>query len=140
MPKLFYASCPNSGTEVMIKSEYLDIYFVTEAGSLESANIYLRCTAEDIFAEWAKFNNIPDVSLIECNLDSDAEIIIKGDPNDPDTPIEHHGGDTCTLVLTVSSEFSNYANMGNGEILIDSLKQTFFSYSEFDEFKLIIQK
>lgn len=129
-----------TGEEIMIKSKYLDIYYVSESGAIERSNIYVRCTSEDIFAEWMKLNDIMDVSLIECQIDNDATTIIKGDPNDPETPVEHHGGNNSTLILTVSSEFSHYADSENGKMLIETLEKTFYSYSAFDTFKLVIQK
>ena len=141
IPNVLIDNSPSyTDEEIMIKSKYLDIYYVSESNTIESSNIYVRCTSEDIFAEWAKLNNIMDVSLIECQVDNDATTIIKGDPDDPETPVEHHGGNNTTLILTVSSEFAHYAASESGKMLIETLEKTFYSYSEFDTFKLVVQK
>ena len=130
---------PGQGTgEIMINTKNLDIYYVAENGTIESKNIEVTCTAEAIFNEWATLNGITDVTLIDCAFDNGAVENVKGDKDNPETPVEHKGTDYYTLTLTLSAEFKEYAESDNGNLLIDSLKETFYNYNHFDEFDLIM--
>lgn len=127
--------------EIAIVSKDLDIYYVNEQGAIVAKSVYMRCVVEDIYAEWAKLNGINDVSLVKCFYDDNGTDILHdeyGDPADPIRPVEHIYGDHITLHLTLSQEFTAYADGENGQLLLTSLKDTFFNYSSFDEFDLII--
>lgn len=125
----FSARIPERGTEAAQK--YIDVYYVTEDGTLESSEVFVRCTAGDVFACWAELSGITDVSLADCRLEGGAVITERGDPSGA---VEYCGGKS-TLILTLSPEFSAHAN---SEALTESLRLTFASYVAFDEFELVV--
>ncbi len=51
---------------------------------------------------------------------------------------EHITGNHFTFDLTVSAEFSVYAESEHGNLMIQSLRQTFCEYIFIDDFNLII--
>jgi len=124
--------------EIMIKTKNLDIYYVSENGTIESKNIEVTCTAEAIFNEWTALNGITNVTLVDCVFDNGAVENAKGDKNNPENTVEHKGTNFYTLTITLSANFKAYAEGDKGNLLIDSLKETFYNYNHFDEFNLII--
>ena len=132
---------PASTAELAIESKDLDIFYVTEQGGIASKSVYLRCTADDVFAKWVELNGIGGVSILKCFYDDNGTEIVHeeyGDPSDPITPVEYIYGDHTTLHLTLSQEFAAYADGENGSLLVESLENTFFHYISFDEFDLIV--
>jgi len=93
---------PEQDSEVMLELAIsnLNIYYLSESGTIESKNMEVRCTPEDILNEWARLNNIQDVTFVNCVYDD--------------------GGSK------------------NGDLLIQSLRQTFCDYIPFDDFNLIV--
>lgn len=126
--------------EIAISSKNIEVFYISETGEMVSKSIYVRCTAKDILDEWMILNNVTDVTLIKCEIEDNGEIIYHGDENDPNATVQKKMGDYFIWHLTLSSEFTSYANSSNGQLLIESLKQTFYHYFAFDEFDLIINK
>ena len=123
---------PNQGGELAIETSNLNIYYLSENGTIESKSIELNCTPKDIFNEWAALNNISDVTLVDCIYDNGGTETVQGGV------VEHTNGNYYTLTITLSSEFSMYAESENGDLLIEALRQTFNDYIHFDEFNLNI--
>jgi flagellar biosynthesis/type III secretory pathway M-ring protein FliF/YscJ len=91
-----------------VPDENLNIYYVSEDGTIESKSI--EGGSEDLRESAAK-----EEDAVET------ENYLK-------------------LTLTVSSEFSEYAEGENGDMLIELLRRTFSDYSDFDEFNLAIDE
>ena len=123
---------PNGG-EIVTEVKVLKIYYLSENGAIESENVEVSCTPENIFYEWAALNNISGVTFVSCVYDDNGSEQIQGEM------VEHTSGSYFTLELTVSAEFSSYAESEQGDLLIQSLRQTFYEYVSFDDFNLIIE-
>lgn len=123
---------PNQDGEIMIETSNLNIYYLSENGTIEAKSIEMRCIPEDIFNEWATLNNISDVTLVDCVYDDGGTEKAQGEI------IEHTAGNRFTLTLTLSAEFSTYTESENGDLLIESLRKTFYDYIYFNEFNLNI--
>ncbi len=123
---------PNQDGELAIETSNLNIYYLSENGTIESKSIELNCIPKDIFNEWAALNNISDVTLVDCVYDNGGTEMVQGGA------VEHTNGNYYTLTITLSSEFSMYAESENGDLLIETLRQTFYDYIYFDEFNLNI--
>lgn len=123
---------PNEG-EIEIEVKALKIYYLSENGTIQSKSVEVRCTPENIFYEWASLNNISGVTFIGCVYDNNGSEQIQGEM------VEHTSGGYFTLELTVSADFSSYAESEQGDLLIQSLRQTFYEYISFDDFSLIIE-
>lgn len=121
-----------SETAIELVSAELRIYYLSESGTIESTVKELQCVPEKIFNEWAALNGIPDVAFVSCVYDSGGTETQHGDV------VEYTVGDHFTLELTVSAEFSAYAESEKGELLIESLRRTFCDYIRVDDFNLII--
>ena len=93
----------------------------------------VRCTPEKIFYEWAALNNISGVTFVSCVYDDNGSEQMQGEM------VEHTSGSYFTLELTVSAEFSSYAESEQGDLLNQSLRQTFYEYVSFDDFNLVIE-
>lgn len=136
IPRLFDNSSeptlPNQGGELAIETSNLNIYYLSENGTIESKSVELNCIPKDIFNEWAALNNISDVTLVDCVYDNGGTETVQGGV------VEHTNGNYYTLTITLSSEFSMYAESENGDLLIEALRQTFYDYIYFDEFNLNI--
>ena len=122
-----------SGGEVVTEIRNLKIYYLSDNGTIESKSMEVRCTPEKIFYEWAALNNISGVTFVSCVYDDNGSEQIKGEM------VEHTSGSYFTLELTVSAEFSSYAESEQGDLLIQSLRQTFYEYVSFDDFNLVIE-
>ncbi len=107
------------GGDIKIKIDYLDIYYVSENGTIESDNVYIHHEPGMIFEEWAKLNNITGVLLVGCT---------KGE-NDLKIEVGTELG---------AVDFAQYVEAENGELLIEALKKTFYGYWSFDTFELEI--
>jgi hypothetical protein len=118
--------------------EDINIYYVNEQGSIVFESVNIRLTAKDIFAKWAELNNIQGVSLVKCFIDNNGTETLQGDPNDPNAVVGYNPGDYTVLRLTLSQEFNAYLGGANGQLLVESLKNTFYDYDSFDDFDLII--
>ncbi len=127
------AAPPNGGSEIIMEVRELNIYFLSENGTIESKSVEVRCTPEKIFYEWAALNGISDVTFVSCVYDDNGREQIQGEM------VEHTSGSYFTLELTVSAEFSSYAESEQGDLLIRSLHRTFYEYVSFDGFNLIIE-
>lgn len=123
---------PNQDGEVMIETSNLTIYYLSQNNTIESKSIEVFCTPKDIFREWAALNNISNVTFIDCVYDNGGTEKVQGEIT------KYTAGNYFTLTLTLSAEFSMYAESENGDLLIESLRQTFYDYSYFDEFNLNI--
>ena len=120
-------------SEIALEVRNLIIYYLSESGTIESESVEVSCTPENIFYEWAALNNISDVMFIGCVYDDNGSEQTRGEM------VEHTVGSYFTLDLTVSAEFSSYAESEQGDLLIQSLRQTFHEYISFDDFNLIIE-
>lgn len=125
-------TAPNRG-EIALEVRNLKIYYLSENGTIESENVEVSCTPENIFYEWAALNNISGVTFVSCVYDDNGSEQVRGEM------VEHTSGDHFTLELTVSTEFSSYAESEQGDLLIQALRQTFYEYISFDDFSLIIE-
>lgn len=123
---------PND-SEIVPEVRNLTIYYLSENGTLESESVEVSCTPQNIFYEWAALNNISGVTFVSCVYDDNGSDQIRGEM------VEHTSGNYFTLELTVSAEFSSYAESEQGDLLIQSLRQTFREYISFDDFSLIIE-
>lgn len=117
---------------VELETRALDIYYLAEDGSMACQSMVLRCTAGDIFDAWAALNDVADAAYVRCELDN------HGTETRHDGVVEYTPGDYTTLTLTVSAAFAPYAEGERGELLIQSLRETFYSYLSIDEFYLVI--
>jgi hypothetical protein len=117
----------------------LDIYYINDAGELVNDIYIIRYADEDVFAKWAQLNNIQGVTLVKCVYDNNGVEIWHGSPDDPNTVVEYRVGDRTDLTLTLSGEFAAYADGAEGQLLIESLKKTFYDFHYFDTFELIIE-
>lgn len=118
--------------ETVIATDNLKIYYLSESGTIESKSVELQCDPKDIFNKWAALNNIADVTFVDCVYDDNGGEKTQGEM------IEHSVGNYYTLDFTVSKEFSSYAKSERGDLLIQSLRQTFCDYTPVDDFNLII--
>lgn len=117
--------------DIAIVTGSLKIYYVSENGAIEHESVEVRYAPEDIFNEWAALNHILDVTFVKCVYDNGGSERRRGDV------VEYTMGDHFTLDLTVSEEFSTYAESERGELLVESLRRTFCDYITVDEFHLI---
>ena len=124
---------PNQGGEMAIETSNLNIYYLSENGIIESKSIEVNCIPKDIFNEWAVLNNISDVAFVDCVYDNGGTEAVQGGV------VEYTNGNYYTLTITLSAGFSMYAESENGDLLIESLRQTFHDYLDFDEFNLKIE-
>ena len=122
-----------SGGEVVTEVKNLKIYYLSENDAIESESVEVSCTPENRFYEWAALNNISGVTFVSCVYDDNGSEQIQGEM------VEHTSGNYFTLELTVSAEFSSYAESEQGDLLVQSLRQTFYEYVAFDDFNLIIE-
>ena len=120
------------GYETILATETLRIYYLSESGAIENKSVELPCDPEDIFIAWAALNRISDVTFVDCIYNDN------GDEKTQGGVTEHTVGSYYTLDLTVSREFSSYAKGEGGDLLMQSLRQTFCDYRHADEFNLII--
>lgn len=123
---------PDQSDEVMIGTSYLNIYYLSENSTIESKSIEVNCIPKDIFDEWATLNHISDITFVDCVYDNGGTETVQ------DEIIKFTNGNYYTLTITLSSEFSMYAESENGNLLIEALRQTFYDYVYFDEFNLKI--
>lgn len=119
--------------DVAIEMRNLRIYYLSETGTIESKTMEMRCVPEDIFREWAALNHISDVAFVSCVYENG------GSEKHHGNVVEYTLGDFFTLELTVSPEFSSYADGEHGDLLIQSLRQTFCDYLSTDSFRLIYE-
>lgn len=112
----------------------LNIYYLSESGEIESESVEVRCTAADVFNAWAALNGVSGVTVTGCLYDSGGTETVQGEAT------EYAPGSYFTLDLTVSAGFSAYAEGENDELLVESLRRTFFEYLSFDEFHLMIEE
>ncbi len=126
-------TAPNGGSEIIMEVRDLNIYYLSENGTIENKSVEVRCTPENIFYEWAALNNISGVTFVSCVYDDNGNEQMQGEM------VEHTSGSYFALELTVSAEFSSYAESEQGDLLIQSLRQTFYEYISFDNFNLIIE-
>ena len=133
IPQVIPTKTNPPGNENIVETGNLKIYYLSERGTIENKTMEVRCTAEDIFNEWAVLNSISDVVFVNCVYDDGGSEKQQGDF------VEHIVGNNFTLNLTVSAEFSVYAESEQGELLIQSLRQTFCDYISIDDFNLIIE-
>lgn len=137
------SSAPSSSAEIALVEDNLDIYYVTEENTLAFSSVFARHTAEGIFAKWSDLNNVTGVDLIEYLFDSNGVETIHDDPVDSTTMISYEVGDYFTIEITLSSEFASYADGENGQLLVDSLRETFLAYHDpvhISEFNLSINE
>ena len=135
---------PELNIDIAVVYDYLDIYYVTDENTIVSESVYTKYDAEDIFSKWAELNKVEGVTLIHYSFsDNGTETIIEN-PDDPSNSIvQYTAGDYYTLDITLSPEFSIYADGENGQLLIESLKTTFINYHasiQIDEFNLTISE
>ena len=114
-------------------TDYLNIYYLSENGTIESKSIEVSCTAENIFNEWAALNGVSDVTLVECVYDNG------GSEKQQGGMVEYTPGNHFKLNLTVSSKFTVYAESETGDLLVDSPRWTFSDYLYFDESHLSVK-
>lgn len=124
---------PNSsGEEIAPEVRNITIYYLSENNIIEHKSVELQCIPKDIFNEWAALNNISDVMFVSCAYNDGGSKTQRGDVT------EYTVGNYYTLDLTVSAEFSSYAESERGDLLVQSLRQTFCEYISIDDFNLII--
>lgn len=120
-------------SEIEIETEYIKIYYLSEKGTIESKSVELPCVPERIFNEWATLNGISDVTFVASSYDDGGSEKQQGDVT------EYTVGSHYTFTLTLSSEFSAYTAREQGDLLVQSLRQTFCGYISIDDFRLSIE-
>ncbi|MCL2216420.1 MAG: hypothetical protein FWB91_05290 [Defluviitaleaceae bacterium] len=138
-PEPPYGQNRNEQQHMAYVYDYLNIFFITEQGSISYESVMMRFLPHDIFAKWVELNNVNDVSFVNSLLDRDIEVIYHGDPAAPETAVSVQLGDYAVFRLTLSHEFTAYMDGERGRRLIESLEKTFYYYLGFDEFDLIIE-
>ena len=119
----------------------LKIYYLDGENTIAFESFYTRYAPEDIFAKWAELNNVEGVTLVKYFLNSNGAETTHGDPNDPETIVSYTIGDYFTIDITLSSEYTRYAEGENGLHLAESMEKTFIGYHatvDIAEFNLII--
>jgi hypothetical protein len=146
LPKLWTTPGPldnvfyHNSNENTILEDYIKFYFVSADGMIKSESVFIRHTAEDIFAKWAELNNVTGVTLVKAFLESNGKEL-GSHPDFPDVA-GYQVGDYFILTITLSSEFAEFTDGANGQLLVETLKKTFTEYHHFDvnEFRLIISQ
>ncbi len=111
----------------------VSIYYVNGA-ELACETEYLEADPQLVFASWKEKNGIgEDVLLLDCEIRSNATVNIK------DGMAEHVLGDYHRLYLTVSKNLETYYEAVDAELLLESLKQTMWEYSDVQEYHLILE-
>ncbi len=111
----------------------VSIYYVNGA-ELACETEYLEADPQLVFASWKEKNGIgEEVLLLDCEIRSNATINIK------DGMVEHVLGDYHRLYLTVSKNLETYYEAVDSELLLESLKQTMWEYSDVQEYHLILE-
>ncbi len=111
----------------------VSIYYVNGA-ELACETEYLEADPQLVFASWKEKNGIgEDVLLLDCEIRSNATI------NTKDSMVEHVLGDYHRLYLTVSKNLETYYEAVDSELLLESLKQTMWEYSDVQEYHLILE-
>ncbi len=109
------------------------IYYVNGA-ELACESEYLEADPQLVFAAWKEKNGIgEEVLLLDCEIRSNATANIK------DGMVEHVLGDYHRLYLTVSKNLETYYEAVDSELLLESLKQTMWEYSDVQEYHLILE-
>lgn len=121
-----------------VPDDNLNIYYVSEDGTIEGKSIEGDSTAENIFNEWAALNGVSGVTLVGSVYEEGGSEDLRESAINEEDAVETEN--YLKLTLTVSSEFSEYAEGENGDMLIESLRKTFSDYSDFDEFNLAIDE
>jgi hypothetical protein len=111
----------------------VDVYYADAEGNILSKSVYLPCTTEDVFAQWAKLNNAENVRLVEFSMSDNGEEIR---PSGGDPLVGYIPGNRTTFNLTLSGEFAAHANR---EFLTETLKSTFSGFMAFDDFALTVE-
>ena len=128
-----YSAPSNQDSEGVVETSYLNIYYISENGAIESKSIEVNYAAKDIFNKWAELNNISDVAFVNCVYSNGGTETAQGEA------AGYTPGNYYTLTITLSAEFSMHVESENGNLLIESLRQTFHGYLYFDEFNLTIE-
>lgn len=111
----------------------VSIYYVNGA-ELACETEYLEADPQLVFASWKEKNGIgEEVLLLDCEIRSNATANIK------DGMVEHVLGDYHRLYLTVSKNLETYYEAVDSELLLESLKQTMWEYSDVQEYHLILE-
>lgn len=110
----------------------VSIYYVNGA-ELDCKTEYLEADPQLVFAAWKEKNDIgEEVLLLDFEIRSNATANIK------DGMVEHVLGDYHRLYLTVSRNLETYYEAVDSELLLESLKQTMWEYSDVQEYHLIL--
>ncbi len=134
-------SSSNSSTALTtaILNDNVTVYYVTENG-IESEEIFLPHTPEDVFSAWKAKNGIGDeVKLIKTEIKDNSTT--ESSEKDGSKVITHTIGDYFILNITVSKSLENYYPSHGEELLCESLKKTMAGYNgiEFDEYYLYLE-
>jgi hypothetical protein len=105
----------------------IDIYYIDAQGDILTQSVYTRFVAQDVFAEWARLNNLSDVSLVSAKVDSQGTVTASGDV------IGYTPGNSATLVVSVKGFDPSSVQ---GELWIKTLEKTFSGFLTFGEFEL----
>lgn len=122
-----------------ILKDNVTVYYVTENG-IESEEIFLPHTPEDIFSAWKAKNGIGDeVKLIKTEIKDNSTT--ESSEEDGSQVIHHTVGDYFILNITVSKTIENYYSSHGENPLKESLEKTMTGYNgiEFDEYYLYLE-
>lgn len=125
--------------DIAVVEDNVTVYYVGENG-IESEEIFLPCTPEDIFSAWKAKNGIGDeVKLIKTDI-KDNSVTEKSEENGVEV-YKHTMGDYFILNITVSKSLESYYAAHGEDLLKESLKKTMTGYMsiDFNEYHLYLE-
>lgn len=120
----------SSTAETAVKSMDFSIYYV-DGGQIVSKTVFLPGTMQDVFACWREANGIgEEVQLLRSEVKSN------GTEYSDDSVAGYQVGDSFTICITVTQNLSDYCTGDQGDLLLESLKQTmigdsWLTYSDY---------
>lgn len=122
-----------------VVEDYVTVYYSAENG-IESEEIFLPHTPEDLFSAWKAKNGIGDeVKLIKTEIKDNSTT--ESSEIGGSQVITHTVGDYFILNITVSKTIENYYSAYGEDLLKESLKKTMTGYTDirYDEYYLYLE-
>ena len=120
----------SSTAETAVESMDFSIYYV-DGGQIVSKTVFLQGTMQAVFACWREANGIgEEVQLLRSEVKSN------GTEYSDDSVAGYQVGDSFTICITVTQNLSDYCTGDQGDLLLESLKQTmigdsWLTYSDY---------
>ncbi len=125
---------PESNDDALAYDDVM-VYYVHN-GVLESGVKTLPLAPQDVFAAWRDANSIGDeVKLLHIGIEDNSTTVDNG------VTVEHAVGEYFILRLTVSAVLTEYYEVLDETLLLESLKKTMTGYLDidFDEYHLTLE-